>query len=110
MFVVNGYRGDEDTREWARDIWNIWFDEVYPPTPEDSDYEEEDDLTDEQMAQKEEEEKKRKRFGWIRHTEKTFTIKTTLELMNVCLIFFQHLFADQSIAVRFQKCLFRLLI
>lgn len=55
-------RGNDDTREWVRDIWNHWFDEVFPPTPEDSDYEEEEEFTEEQMAEKEEEEKKRKRY------------------------------------------------
>ncbi|XP_052281417.1 uncharacterized protein LOC127878913 isoform X2 [Dreissena polymorpha] len=56
-----GKKKEADTREWVRDIWNTWFDEVYPPTPEDSDYEEEEELTEEQLAEKEEEEKKKKR-------------------------------------------------
>ena len=45
-----------------RDIWNRWFDEVFPPTPEDSDYTEEEDVTEEQTEEKLEEEKKKKRF------------------------------------------------
>ena len=56
------YRKDDDTREWVRDIWNTWFDEVFPPTPEESDYEEEEELTEEQIAEREEEEKKKKRY------------------------------------------------
>ncbi|XP_033111439.1 uncharacterized protein LOC117112460 isoform X2 [Anneissia japonica] len=32
-------RSDVDVREWARDIWNVWFDKVYPPTEPDSDEE-----------------------------------------------------------------------
>ncbi|XP_046576439.1 LOW QUALITY PROTEIN: uncharacterized protein LOC124284394 [Haliotis rubra] len=34
------YTPSEDEREWARDIWNVWFDQVYPPTPTESDVEE----------------------------------------------------------------------
>ncbi|XP_060594169.1 uncharacterized protein LOC132748578 isoform X2 [Ruditapes philippinarum] len=56
-----GLKKKDDTREWVRDIWNTWFDEVFPPTPEDSDYEEEEELTEEQIAEREEEERKRKR-------------------------------------------------
>ncbi|WAR00024.1 TTC6-like protein [Mya arenaria] len=56
-----GKRKNADLREWTRDIWNNWFDEVYPPTPEDSDYEEEEELTEEQIAEREEAEKMKKR-------------------------------------------------
>ena len=31
-------RQEDDTREWVRDIWNKWFDKVFPPTPPDSEY------------------------------------------------------------------------
>ena len=55
-------RPDDDTREWVRDIWNRWFDEVFPPTPEDSDYTDEE-VVDEQSEEKLEEEKKKKRLG-----------------------------------------------
>ncbi|KAM8920877.1 tetratricopeptide repeat protein 6 [Pelodytes ibericus] len=27
-----GVNPDKDTREWVRDIWNKWFDEVFPPS------------------------------------------------------------------------------
>ena len=54
-------RKDSDTREWVRNIWNVWFDEVFPPTPEDSEEEEEEELTEEQMAEREEAEKQKKR-------------------------------------------------
>ena len=23
----------QNEREWVRDIWNVWFDEAFPPTP-----------------------------------------------------------------------------
>jgi len=23
----------ESDREWVRDVWNRWFDELFPPTP-----------------------------------------------------------------------------
>lgn len=32
---------DTDQREWARGIWNEWFDQVFPPEPE-----QESDATD----------------------------------------------------------------
>ncbi|XP_071949677.1 uncharacterized protein [Antedon mediterranea] len=39
-YMVNNKAGpDVDVREWARDIWNDWFDEVFPPTEVDSDEE-----------------------------------------------------------------------
>ncbi|KAL4230368.1 cytochrome c oxidase subunit 1 [Mactra antiquata] len=56
-----GLKKEDDTREWVRDIWNVWFDEVFPPTPEESDYEEEEILTEEQIAEREEEERKKRR-------------------------------------------------
>ncbi|XP_023933515.1 uncharacterized protein LOC106162457 [Lingula anatina] len=34
-----GYNG-EDEREWTRDIWNAWFDEVFPPTQSERDEDE----------------------------------------------------------------------
>ncbi|XP_013415730.1 uncharacterized protein LOC106177489 [Lingula anatina] len=34
-----GYKG-EDEREWTRDIWNAWFDEVFPPTQSERDEDE----------------------------------------------------------------------
>ena len=50
MFLLRKARA-ENEREWTRDIWNKWFDEVFPPTPvesevssdEDEDYEDEQD-------------------------------------------------------------------
>ena len=45
-----------------RDIWNRWFDEVFPPTPSDSEYSEEEEVTEEQLEEKLEEEKKKKRL------------------------------------------------
>ena len=32
-------RTHEDEREWVRGLWNTWFDQVFPPTPEDSENE-----------------------------------------------------------------------
>ena len=60
--TVYVFRSDDDTREWVRDIWNRWFDEVYPPTPEDSDYTDEEEMADEHSEEKIEEEKRKKRF------------------------------------------------
>ncbi len=40
------YRPDDwagDEREFARNIWNAWFDHVYPPTPAESDWEDEEE-------------------------------------------------------------------
>ena len=34
-----------DVREWVRDIWNKWFDEVFPPTPDESEAESDDDTS-----------------------------------------------------------------
>ncbi|XP_053567312.1 tetratricopeptide repeat protein 6 [Bombina bombina] len=28
-----GIQADQEVREWVRDIWNKWFDEVFPPSP-----------------------------------------------------------------------------
>ncbi|XP_064609394.1 LOW QUALITY PROTEIN: uncharacterized protein LOC135473473 [Liolophura sinensis] len=33
---------DADTREWVRDVWNMWFDQVFPPSPDHSDEEDEE--------------------------------------------------------------------
>ena len=34
-------QSDVDQREWARDIWNKWFDETFPPEQEKSDNDDE---------------------------------------------------------------------
>ncbi|XP_033743076.1 uncharacterized protein LOC117329299 isoform X6 [Pecten maximus] len=47
-----GLRADDDEREWVRVIWNRWFDELYPPTPSDS--EEEDNMSVSEDQPKEE--------------------------------------------------------
>ena len=31
------FQNMEGEREWARDIWNEWFDEVFPPEAEEED-------------------------------------------------------------------------
>lgn len=49
-----------DQREWVRDIWNTWFDELYPPTPEMSSDEEEEEQTPSSPRKEEKQEKKRK--------------------------------------------------
>ncbi|KAK7097844.1 uncharacterized protein [Littorina saxatilis] len=36
---------ESDEREWVRDVWNKWFDEVYPPPPPDSEDDFEDDAS-----------------------------------------------------------------
>ncbi|OCT68656.1 uncharacterized protein ttc6.L [Xenopus laevis] len=36
-----GIHGNSVVREWVRDIWNTWFDEVFPPSSASSDNEEE---------------------------------------------------------------------
>lgn len=33
----------ENEREWVRDIWNEWFDQIFPPTPEESEWSEEEE-------------------------------------------------------------------
>jgi len=38
-----------DDREWIRSIWNKWFDDVYPPTPPDSDSDEDLQEQEEQL-------------------------------------------------------------
>ena len=38
----------ENEREWTRDIWNKWFDQVYPPTPAESDWESEEEEEEEE--------------------------------------------------------------
>ncbi|XP_078324094.1 uncharacterized protein LOC111124594 isoform X6 [Crassostrea virginica] len=51
-----------DQREWVRDIWNGWFDQVFPPTPSESEDEEPEDPQDEQVSPtREEKEKEKKR-------------------------------------------------
>ncbi|KAL3878456.1 hypothetical protein ACJMK2_030805 [Sinanodonta woodiana] len=52
-----GLKPDYNVREWVRDIWNTWFDEVFPPTPEDS---EESEIEEIGKDQKEELKTKRK--------------------------------------------------
>ncbi|GFN98631.1 tetratricopeptide repeat protein 6, partial [Plakobranchus ocellatus] len=51
----------EDEREWVRSIWNKWFDEVFPPTPEVSEDEDEEveEATHEAVEKKEEKKKKK---------------------------------------------------
>ncbi|XP_056011741.1 uncharacterized protein LOC125682590 isoform X3 [Ostrea edulis] len=54
-----------DQREWVRDIWNVWFDQVFPPTPSESEEEEEEieyaqDETVSPTREEKEKEKKRK--------------------------------------------------
>ncbi|KAJ8298279.1 hypothetical protein KUTeg_024810, partial [Tegillarca granosa] len=52
---------DADVREWVRDIWNVWFDQVFPPPQSDSDDFEEDEGELDENAQKEDKvDKKRK--------------------------------------------------
>ena len=68
-----GHRNElkKDDREWARALWNRWFDQVFPPTPpstedEEEEDEEEEDLIDVPIIQPvEEEEDKSKRKGSI---------------------------------------------
>jgi len=43
----------------VRDIWNTWFDELYPPTPEMSSDEEEEEQTPSSPRKEEKQEKKR---------------------------------------------------
>ncbi|XP_061164225.1 uncharacterized protein LOC133173256 [Saccostrea echinata] len=53
---------DTDQREWVRDIWNVWFDQVFPPTPSESEEEEVDYTQDEMVSPtREEKEKEKKR-------------------------------------------------
>ena len=47
--VVYCSRRYEDEREWVRGIWNVWFDQVYPPTPSSS--EDEDDYETQESFQ-----------------------------------------------------------
>ena len=63
--IKRGIRYEDDTREFARDIWNRWFDEVYPPTPDDSE-DEEDEIDEEDPDEKEKREAGTKRYT-IKH-------------------------------------------
>ncbi|VDH90326.1 Hypothetical predicted protein [Mytilus galloprovincialis] len=52
---------DMKERDWVRDMWNGWFDELYPPTPEvSSDEEEEEEQAAMSPRKEEKQEKKRK--------------------------------------------------
>jgi hypothetical protein len=42
-------KNEENEREWVRKIWNIWFDQVFPPTPVDSEWSE--DSGDEDVSE-----------------------------------------------------------
>ena len=44
----------ENEREWVRNIWNGWFDNIYPPTPHESTDEDEDFGDIESLTVKEE--------------------------------------------------------
>ncbi|CAG5115742.1 unnamed protein product, partial [Candidula unifasciata] len=46
----------EDERDWVRKIWNRWFDQVFPPTPDDSDHVDVD-FRDQEPVDREENEK-----------------------------------------------------
>ncbi|XP_012943224.1 uncharacterized protein LOC101857057 [Aplysia californica] len=52
--------GEED-REWVRGIWNTWFDQVFPPTPEDSEAEEEEEEAGQRTEENKDEKKKGKK-------------------------------------------------
>ncbi|XP_021358969.1 uncharacterized protein LOC110454008, partial [Mizuhopecten yessoensis] len=43
-----GLGDDDDMREWVRTVWNRWFDELFPPTPSDSEEEEELSVSEDQ--------------------------------------------------------------
>ncbi|GFR77474.1 tetratricopeptide repeat protein 6, partial [Elysia marginata] len=51
---------DDEEREWVRGIWNKWFDEVFPPTPDVSEDEDEVEETTTDAVEKKEEKKKKK--------------------------------------------------
>ncbi|KAH9523334.1 hypothetical protein Btru_066421, partial [Bulinus truncatus] len=53
---------EENEREWVRGIWNFWFDEVFPPTPPESDVDEpvKENIDDKEIVEKKEEKKKLK--------------------------------------------------
>ena len=57
-FSCVSLRANEEEREWVRAIWNKWFDEVFPPTPEVSEDEEEVEETTTEIVEKKEEKKK----------------------------------------------------
>ena len=59
MFDKSLHRNDEDEREWVRGIWNVWFDQVFPPTPDNSDSEDEG----EQLASEEDADERKKRWS-----------------------------------------------
>lgn len=64
-----------DQREWVRDIWNVWFDQVFPPTPSESEEEEEEIeyAQDETVSPtREEKEKEKKRYVIIKHQPKCY--------------------------------------
>ena len=47
-----------EVREFVRDIWNKWFDQIFPPTPAESDWESDEEYEDYE-EQPEQEEAKR---------------------------------------------------
>jgi hypothetical protein len=47
---MSSVESNTDDREWVRDIWNNWFEEVYPTSPDPSEWAEEADDQDEQQS------------------------------------------------------------
>ena len=47
------FRTTDELREWTRNIWNEWFDEVFPATPAESDWSEEEDNQETKVQQEE---------------------------------------------------------
>ncbi|ELT94016.1 hypothetical protein CAPTEDRAFT_222812 [Capitella teleta] len=50
---VKRFKDMEDEREWVRGIWDSWFHQIYPPTPEPSEWsvtEEEETVTEETVV------------------------------------------------------------
>nr|KAG5709228.1 hypothetical protein BaRGS_017980 [Batillaria attramentaria] len=43
-YVILPKKRSAEEREWTRDIWNKWFDEVFPPTPTGSEDEDEEEV------------------------------------------------------------------
>ena len=53
-----------DKREFAREIWNKWFDHTFPPTPAESDWEEDEEEEEEVVEAEEDKEDRWGRWPW----------------------------------------------
>ena len=59
--MICSFEGEE-CREWVRDIWNVWFDEVFPPVDdeEQADSEVADDIHVVDVVRRDDEDEEKK--------------------------------------------------